>query len=107
MRLGECCQLRTDDVTEIEGIPVILINDTAEADGDEADRKRVKTEAGKRFVPVHPELQRIGFLKFVRSMRARREKRLFPEIRKENSETASFTSDYEVEAASENLRSLR
>ncbi|WFT79822.1 site-specific integrase [Methylobacterium sp. CB376] len=81
MRLGECCQLRVEDVAEYEGVPVILINDDEEPGGDEADKKRVKTEAGRRFVPVHPELQRIGFLKFVEAMRGRGEKRLFPEIK--------------------------
>lgn len=81
MRLGECCQLRLDDVTELEGVPVILIDDAEEPGADEADKKRVKTEAGKRFVPVHPELQRIGFLKFAARMRAKGERRLFPELK--------------------------
>lgn len=80
MRLGECCQLRTEDVTELEGVPVILINDDKEPGGDEADRKRVKTVAGNRFVPMHPELQRIGFLSFVDEQRAKGQRRLFPEL---------------------------
>jgi integrase len=81
MRLGECCQLRVEDVTELEGVPVILIDDAGEPGADEADKKRVKTEAGKRFVPVHPELQRIGFLEFAARMRAKGERRLFPELK--------------------------
>lgn len=81
MRLGECCQLRTEDVITYDGVPVILINDAGEPGDDEADKKRVKTEAGKRFVPVHPELQRIGFLEFVEKLRTKGQTRLFPEIR--------------------------
>lgn len=80
MRLGECCQLRTEDVTSYGGVDVILINDSADGQEDETDRKRVKTEAGRRFVPVHPELRRIGFLHFVERQRAHKERRLFPEI---------------------------
>ena len=81
MRLGECCQLLVDDVTDFDGVPVILIDDAGEQGADEADKKRVKTEAGKRFVPVHPELQRLGFLVFAQAMRAKGEKRLFPELK--------------------------
>lgn len=81
MRLGECCQLRTEDVITYDGVPVILINDAGEPGDDEADKKRVKTEAGKRFVPVHPELQRIGFLEFVEKLLTKGQTRLFPEIR--------------------------
>ena len=81
MRMGECCQLHVDDVTTLDGVPVILIDDAGEPGADDADKKRVKTEAGKRFVPVHPELQRIGFLAFAEAMRGRGEKRLFPELK--------------------------
>ncbi len=81
MRLGECCQLHVEDVTEIEGTPVILIEASGEPGGDDADRKRVKTEAGKRFVPVHPELTRMGFLSFVEGARKEGRKRLFPELK--------------------------
>nr|WP_162559901.1 site-specific integrase [Methylobacterium radiodurans] len=80
MRLGECCQLRTDDVSVLDGVPVILIDDAGEPGADEADKKRVKTEAGKRFVPIHPELQRIGFSAFAEAMKAKGERRLFPEL---------------------------
>ncbi|WP_147018240.1 hypothetical protein [Methylorubrum extorquens] len=70
-----------DDVAELERVPVILIDDAGEPGADDADKKRVKTEAGKRFVPVHPELERIGFLAFAEEMRGRGEKRLFPELK--------------------------
>lgn len=91
MRLGECCQLHVEDVTEYEGVPVILINDNAEPGGDEADKKRVKTKAGRRFVPVHPELERIGFLMFVAEKRKAGERRLFPEIKPDSTGYLSGT----------------
>ncbi|WP_419951293.1 DUF6538 domain-containing protein [Methylobacterium sp.] len=91
MRLGECCQLRTDDVTSYDGVNVILINDLTDGQEDETDRKRVKTEAGRRFVPVHPELERIGFLNFVERQRARKERRLFPEITPDSQGSLSGT----------------
>lgn len=82
MRLNECCQLLTADVQEYEGVPVILITDAPNGgDEDEADRKRVKTKSGRRFVPIHPELQRIGFLDYVKEMQGRGAQRLFPELK--------------------------
>ncbi len=80
MRLGEVCQLRTNDIAAYEGVPVILIDDAGEPGEDEEDRKRIKTAAGKRFVPIHPELERIGLLAFAEHMRSKGESRLFPEL---------------------------
>ena len=64
----------------MEGVPCIFISPSAEGRDDDADRKRVKTAAGRRFVPVHPELEKIGFLSFVAEARRKGEKRLFPEL---------------------------
>jgi hypothetical protein len=49
--------------------------------GDEADAKRVKTEAGERFVPVHPELERLGSLRHWQAMQRAGCSRLFPDLR--------------------------
>jgi integrase len=79
MRQGEIAQLRTEDVRLFQGVLCIFI----EADGDhvdEADRKRVKTEAGERYVPVHPMLERIGFVRHVERMRSGGAERLFPDV---------------------------
>src|SRR5260370_41280213 len=62
MRLNECCQPMIDDVRYVRDIPIIVIAEDPQG-SDEADAKRVKTEAGERFVPVHPELERLGFLR--------------------------------------------
>lgn len=79
-REGELCQLDVNDVREIDGAPCIVITEGPEG-SDEGDRKRVKTAAGERFVPVHPELQHIGFLKYAERMRQSGSKKVFPELR--------------------------
>lgn len=79
MRLNECCQLDVADIREIDGVQCIVIAPDPEG-GDEGDRKRVKTAAGERFVPIHPELEWIGFLEHVEAMRQKGEKKLFPEL---------------------------
>lgn len=86
MRLNEICQLTVDDIVEEDGVPVILIRED-----DDEETKRVKTEAGVRFVPIHPELQRIGLLAFVEGRRADGPKvPLFPEL---PSGTTGYRSD--------------
>jgi integrase len=79
MRQGEIAQLRTDDVRIFQGVLCIFIAADGD-DVDEADRKRVKTDAGERYVPVHPELERIGFTQHVEWMRKAGAERLFPDI---------------------------
>ncbi|MBP2312982.1 DUF6538 domain-containing protein [Azospirillum soli] len=79
MRLNECCQLLTSDVRSIDGVDCILIHEDPEG-GDEADKKRVKTDAGERYVPIHPELAKLGFIVFVAEQRRAKQSRLFPEL---------------------------
>jgi integrase len=80
MRLNECCQLLIDDVRHVREIPIIVIAEDPQGGGDEADTKRVKTEAGERFVPVHPELERLGFLRHWEAMKKAGRRRLFPDL---------------------------
>jgi integrase len=56
-RIGEVTQLRREDVTEDEGVPVLHI--TPEAGTVKA--------RGDRYVPIHPRLVELGFLTFVES----------------------------------------
>jgi integrase len=76
MRLNEACQLTEDDIAVEDGTDIILIR------SDEDGLKRVKTAAGHRFVPVHPELKRIGFLDHIAAVRRSSPAgaRLFPEL---------------------------
>jgi integrase len=73
LRLNEACQLRVEDVREVEGVPLIYVR--ADAEG-----QRLKTEAAERRVPVHPELVRLGFLHLVSRQRAAGQDRLFPDL---------------------------
>jgi integrase len=72
-RLGELCQLTPADVQTVEGIPAITIT-------DEGDGKTVKTDAGKRTIPLHPELIRLGFLDYAQRMKDQRAASLWPRM---------------------------
>jgi len=74
MRLNEACQLYTNDVIEIDGVWCIAIN----CNGD----KKLKTVAGKRDIPIHPELIRLGFLEYHRKQLQRGEERLWTNLKK-------------------------
>lgn len=80
MRLNEICQLHITDITKKDGVSIILIQPD-DSPVDSADiEKRIKTEAGIRFVPIHPELQKLGLLEFVEKRKASGHKRLFFEL---------------------------
>ncbi|PLW76684.1 DUF6538 domain-containing protein [Cohaesibacter celericrescens] len=81
MRLGECCQLHCSDVKEIDGVWCIVISETTDGGGmDEADKKRIKTAAGERYVPIHSELIKLGFVDFVLERQKTKDVRLFSEL---------------------------
>lgn len=70
MRRGEIAQLETSDVELLEGILVIHIR----ADGE---GKRVKTAAGRRSLPVHEEVLKLGFGEYVELRQRSGAERLF------------------------------
>lgn len=70
-RLNEVCQLDIADVKQDGATWFLNITD----EGD--DTKSVKSKAGRRKVPLHSELIRLGFLDFVASRR--NGTRLFPD----------------------------
>jgi site-specific recombinase XerD len=72
-RLEEFAQLHRSDVRHEEGIWFLDIND----EGD----KQVKNEQSKRRVPLHPELLRLGFLKYVETIAPKENDRVFPLLR--------------------------
>jgi integrase len=72
-RLGELCQLRAADVQEIEGIHVLVLT-------NEGEGQSIKSDAGHRSVPVHSELVRLGFLKYVEAIRAKGSDSLWPSL---------------------------
>ena len=79
LRLNEAAQLYTEDVKERGGIRYFAIREERE-DGSKCD-KRLKTKQSKRDVPIHPELEPIGFLDFIAARRKDTSSpRLFPEL---------------------------
>ena len=82
-RLGELAQLDIKDFVTFEGVDCIDVNDVeaVEIEVGEGDRKkRVKTKNAKRLVPIHPELIRLGLLRYVEAMREKKQIYLFPEL---------------------------
>lgn len=72
-RPAEIAQLLVDDVREMHGHWIMHITE----EGDST--KSVKTKGSQRVVPVHLELERLGFLAYRRAMNERGQKRLFPD----------------------------
>jgi integrase len=71
-RMGELCQLRTVDVRKEDDVWGIDINE----EGDKA----VKTDAGVRWVPIHPELVRLGFIDYADATRDAGNVSLWPKL---------------------------
>lgn len=70
-RLGELCQLRTVDVKNVEGIDVLVLS-------EEGEGQKIKSDAGWRSVPIHSDLIRLGFLRYVATIRGKGEASLWP-----------------------------
>jgi integrase len=69
-RIGELAQLRTTDITNEDETPVLRINDE--------NGKRLKTEASRRSIPIHPELIRLGLLDYAEAIRTTGNESLWP-----------------------------
>jgi integrase len=101
-RLNELGQMEIADIKNHYGVPSFFVRterDPEEAD-DELDasvaeqERSVKTDAGYRIVPIHPELIKTGFLNYVKeraedTRRPGSSSRLFPEW---NMETDGYYS---------------
>jgi integrase len=73
MRLNEICQLHIEDIREIDGVWCFDVNENEE--------KIVKTNAGKRCVPLHPLLVEVGLLAYWKRMKDEKQERLWPELK--------------------------
>ncbi len=74
LRQSEACQLLVTDLETLDGIDVVWVRRT---DGGQL----LKTRAARRFVPLHPELIRIGLPGYARVLREQGQRELFPELR--------------------------
>jgi integrase len=77
-RAGEICQLRIEDIVEVEGVYCLNLS-LFDQSGRRVDGKRLKSKASERYVPLHPALLNAGFLAFVQS--GEKGERLFPALK--------------------------
>lgn len=89
-RPAEIAQLGIDDVRRDRGHWIMHI--TTEGEGD----KSVKTAGSMRVVPIHPELAKLGLLKYHAERKKQGEKRLFPlaERNERGQMIAGFSRDF-------------
>ncbi|GHF14630.1 hypothetical protein GCM10017044_05910 [Kordiimonas sediminis] len=88
-RRSEACGIRVTDIKDLDGTPSITF------EADEGEDRRFKTKNRKQPVPVHPELIRMGFLKFAAKQRAAGEIMLFPESKQDaNGKYGDYLSDW-------------
>lgn len=69
-RQEEICQLHAEDIREEEGIWVFDIN--------AREPRKLKNRSAVRLVPIHDELIRLGFLRYVDEQRKAGNARIFP-----------------------------
>lgn len=67
-RLGEVTQLRLEDIISVQGVPTIRLIETAD---DNTGRRKLKTKAATRLVPIHKDLITIGFIEYVEALKGR------------------------------------
>ena len=83
-RANELAQLLVSDVITVGNVLCIAITDLDDEDDDDTPlkthRKSVKTASSRRWIPVHPKLAEIGFLRFVEDLKERGETQMFPEL---------------------------
>lgn len=77
-RAEELCQLRTEDVTEIDGIACLNLTRFDPA-GRAIKGKRFKNRQSERIVPIHDELLKAGFAEFAANGDS--QGRLFPSLK--------------------------
>jgi integrase len=76
-RLNELAQLHISDIRQAEdGVWIFDLNEEGE--------KQLKAKSSRRIIPIHPFLLNdLNFLSWVEQLKAKRQQRLFPELRKE------------------------
>ncbi len=82
LRLSEIIQLQLEDIITVDGIPCFNVTEEGGGAPGSGEHKHVKSHAGVRLVPLHPDLVTLGFIRFVHSRRkrAKGKGRVFPEI---------------------------
>ncbi|KAB7739539.1 tyrosine-type recombinase/integrase [Parvibaculum sedimenti] len=90
-RMAELAQLQCADLVTLEGSLFLRITEEVKAETkDRSLRKSVKNAGSDRLMPVHPELIKLGFDKFVAAAKASTNDRLFPGCERSKAD-GSFT----------------
>jgi integrase len=74
LRLEEACQLRVEDIADIDNLPCILVRRSRQKD------QSLKNAQSIREVPIHRSLIAAGLIKYTSEMRSRGAEWLFPEL---------------------------
>lgn len=78
MRLAEICQLELKDIQNINGIECFVVQTNEK--GVDA-KKRLKTKAAQRIVPIHSFLlDDLNLMGYIQKLKDKRQTRLFPEL---------------------------
>jgi integrase len=80
MRINEIAQLELRDIVSHDGILCFHVTDDGADEAHDRRAKRVKTDAGRRIVPVHNALIELGLHDYVHTVRQDGHKVLFPEL---------------------------
>ncbi|RWR05100.1 site-specific integrase [Paenirhodobacter populi] len=75
-RREEICGLETADVSEVDGVAVLLIRPNA--------RRGLKNPQSERTVPIHSHVLELGFLDFVEAQRTAGHKDLFHDLKRKS-----------------------
>lgn len=86
-RLEELGQARVADLKTEAGIPYLDLRVIEQG-------KSLKRESSRRMIPIHPELQRCGFLAYVEQRRKTGEERLFPDLKSKLSKVTAGWSKW-------------
>ncbi|MCW6510589.1 tyrosine-type recombinase/integrase [Hyphomicrobiales bacterium BP6-180914] len=86
-RREEICGLDLDDVGVINGIGYVHIRDNAHRD--------IKNDQSERFIPLHPEIIRLGIFDYVEAIRALGYNRVFPDLHSGTTDSPSGDKLYD------------
>ena len=76
-RREEICGLHVDDVCEVDGVAYIDIRRN--------QTRRIKNDQSVRYIALHPEILRLGFLDYIRAIKKLEYQLVFPDLKSPSS----------------------
>lgn len=89
-RVSELAQLRVSDVATIDAVALLRIT-------NEGAGQSIKSKAGRRDVPLHDELLRLGFLEYAAAIRETGAASLWPALRTREAKAGDYFSRWFAE----------